>query len=167
LIKALAFALLTLILAAPARAQEAVEIPNGDDRPLKGWLFRPAGPGPFPAVIALHGCGGLGPRNGGGKLSALHSDWAERLVGLGMVVLFPDSFGSRGLESQCVVADRTVRPGRERVQDVYAARAFLHGRADVKGDRISLLGWSNGASSLLWTSRPFSSSAGSAGPQRT
>jgi dienelactone hydrolase len=150
LIKALAFALLTLISVSPALAQEAVEIPNGDEKPLKGYLYRPPGAGPFPAVIALHGCGGLGPR-GGSKLGALHSDWAERLTGLGMIVLFPDSFGSRGLESQCIVADRTVRPGRERVTDTYAARAFLQGRADVRSDRISLLGWSNGASSLLWT----------------
>ncbi len=140
--------LTALVLAAPALAQEQVEIPNGDDKPLKGVMYRPDGPGPFPAVIALHGCGGIGAR---GKLGARHADWAERLRSQGMLVLFPDSFGSRGLDSQCLVADRTVRPGRERVADTYAARSFLQTRADVKADRISLLGWSNGGSSLLWT----------------
>jgi dienelactone hydrolase len=146
--QALAFALMAFLSAAPALAQEAVEIPNGDDKPLKGLMFRPEGQGPFPAVIALHGCGGIGNR---GKLSARHQDWAERLKSQGMIVLFPDSFGSRGLESQCLVADRTVRPGRERVADTYAARAYLQKRTDVLADRISLLGWSNGGSSLLWT----------------
>jgi dienelactone hydrolase len=150
LIKASVIALLTLMSLAPALAQETIEIPNGDEKPLKGVLYRPAGAGPFPAVIALHGCGGLGTR-GNGKLGPRHADWAERLRTQGMMVLFPDSFGSRGLESQCLVADRTVRPGRERVFDTYAARAYLQGRPDVRADRVSLLGWSNGASSLLWT----------------
>jgi dienelactone hydrolase len=146
--RALAFAVLAAFMAFPAMAQERVEIPNGDDKPLKGMLFRPDGPGPFPAVIALHGCGGIGPK---GKLSTRNMDWGERLRAQGMLVLFPDSFGSRGLESQCLVADRTVRPGRERVNDTMAARAYLLARDDVKADRVSLLGWSNGGSALLWS----------------
>lgn len=146
--KSLAIAVLVWLAALPVAAQEAVEIPNGDDRPLNGILYRPDGPGPFPAVVALHGCGGLGAR---GKLGARHADWAERLKSLGMIVLFPDSFGSRGLETQCLVTDRTVRPNRERVADTYAARAYLQGRSDVRPDRVSLLGWSNGGSALLWT----------------
>jgi dienelactone hydrolase len=141
-------AILAWMLIAPASAQETIEIPNGDEKPLKGLLFRPEGPGPFPAVIALHGCGGLGA---GGKLGARHADWAGRLKAQGMIVLFPDSFGSRGLGSQCLVADRTVRPNRERVGDTYAARAYLLGRDDVRKDRVSLLGWSNGGSTVLWS----------------
>jgi dienelactone hydrolase len=141
-------ALFACLALAPAMAQELVEIPNGDDKPLKGVLFRPAGAGPFPTVIALHGCGGLGIK---GKLGARHADWAERLTADGVMVLFPDSFGSRGLGSQCLVADRTVRPGKERVSDTYAARAFLMDRADVQKDRVSLLGWSNGGSTVLWS----------------
>ena len=27
--------------------------------PLTGYLYRPDGAGPFPAVVGLHGCGGL------------------------------------------------------------------------------------------------------------
>ena len=86
----------------------------------------------------------------GGKLGARHADWALRLRAEGLMVLFPDSFGSRGLGSQCLVADRIVRPSRERVSDAYAARAFLLSRGDVRTDRISLLGWSNGGSAVLW-----------------
>jgi dienelactone hydrolase len=137
-----------LTMSAPALAQESVLIPNGDEKPLKGVLFKPDGPGPFPAVIALHGCGGLGAR---GVMGARHLDWAERLKAQGHIVLFPDSFGSRGLGSQCVVTDRTVRPSRERVSDTMAGRAYLLAREDVIADRISLLGWSNGASAVLWT----------------
>jgi dienelactone hydrolase len=142
-------ALLLLCLgSAPVAAQERVEIPNGVDAPLKAVLYRPAGSGPFPAIVALHGCGGL--IGASGRMGARHADWGERLAALGYIVLFPDSYGSRGLGSQCLVRDRTVRPGRERVADVRLARNWLLGRADVNQDRISLLGWSNGASSVLW-----------------
>ncbi|MGL5116675.1 MAG: dienelactone hydrolase family protein [Beijerinckiaceae bacterium] len=132
----------------PLAAQERVEIPNGLDAPLKAVLYRPSGPGPFPAIVALHGCGGL--LGTSGRMGARHADWGERLAAQGYLVLFPDSYASRGLGSQCLVRDRTVRPGRERVADVRLARNWLLERSDVKPDRLSLLGWSNGASSVLW-----------------
>jgi dienelactone hydrolase len=132
----------------PAAAQERVEIPTGDGKPLKGVLFRPAGAGPFPAVVALHGCGGIGGSNG--QIGGRHKDWGEKLAAQGYVVLFPDSFGSRGLGSQCLVRDRTVRPGKERVADANAAKGWLQERADVVAAKVSLLGWSNGGSSVLW-----------------
>ncbi len=137
------------ILAHPAAA-ETVRFP-GDGLTLAGTLERPAGPGPFPAVVALHGCGGLYGKDG--ALSPRHADWRERLVKLGFIVLFPDSFGPRGAESQCRTQDRVTRPSRERVADALAAKAYLLTRRDVKADAISLLGWSNGGSTVLYTIR--------------
>jgi dienelactone hydrolase len=119
----------------------------GEDVELTAALYRPAGPGPHPAVIALHGCGGL--FNASGKPSARHADWGQRLSEVGFLVLMPDSFRSRGLGSQCGVVSRSVRPGRERVADVLAAKTWLQARADVKPAAISLLGWSNGGSTVL------------------
>ena len=43
-------------------------------------------------------------------------------------MLFPDSFGSRGLPSQCTVRERSVRTARERVTDAIAARHWLQGQ---------------------------------------
>jgi dienelactone hydrolase len=120
-------------------------------RPLKGELLRPAGAGPFPAVVALHGCGGLFGKDG--ALSRRHQDWAERLTQAGFMVLLPDSFGSRGLTSQCRNSDRTVRPSRERVGDAIAAAGYLKTRPDVKRDAVNLLGWSNGGSTVLYALR--------------
>jgi dienelactone hydrolase len=140
--------LLLLLSLLPARAQERVDMLLPDGKPLKGVLYRPTGPGPFPAVVALHGCGGLGNTNV--MISGRHADWGTRLAAQGYIVLFPDSFGSRGLGSQCIVRDRTVRPGRERVMDAITAKAWLQDRADVESARVSLLGWSNGGSSALW-----------------
>jgi len=118
---------------------------------LQAVLFRPEGPGPFPAVIALHGCGGLWNKEG--APSARHADWAERLVAQGFMVLMPDSFGSRAIGSQCGVTDRHVRAGRERVRDVQAARGWLQQRPDVKPEAISVMGWANGGSTVLGAMR--------------
>src|SRR5690349_17671274 len=48
---------------------------------------RPTGAGPFPAIIALHGCGG----RGAGMLL-----WERRLNNWGYAVLIPDSLAARG-----------------------------------------------------------------------
>jgi dienelactone hydrolase len=132
----------------PLAALERVEIPTADGAVLQTVVFRPEGQGPFPAVVALHGCGGLG--NAGNPISARHKDWGRRLAAQGFLVVFPDSFGSRGLGSQCLLRDRTVRPSKERVADAVATKQWLQRRDDVDASRISLLGWSNGGSTALW-----------------
>ena len=71
----------------------------------------------------------------------------------GFLVLLPDSFGSRGAGPQCRTEDRVTRPSRERVADALAAKAYLQTRTDVKANAISLLGWSNGGSTVLYTLR--------------
>lgn len=147
--RALALAIgLVFLLAATANAggYERVRIPH-DDYQLDAVLFRPPGPGPFPAVVALHGCGGLWREPD--KLSLRHSDWGERLAATGLIVLMPDSYGSRGLGSQCGVKEVTIRASRERVGDAMAARRWLQERPDVRRDTIALLGWSGGGSTIL------------------
>jgi dienelactone hydrolase len=137
---------LLLTTAASAGGYERVRIPI-DEGQLEGVLYRPVGPGPFPAVVALHGCGGLWRDNG--TLSMRHSDWGERLAASGIIVLMPDSYGSRKLGSQCGVKELTVRAGRERVADAMAAKRWLQMRGDVRKDAVSLLGWSGGGSTIL------------------
>jgi dienelactone hydrolase len=134
-----------------AAGPEPVEFHDGEFT-LKGLLYRPDGAGPFPAVVAMHNCGGL--VNASGTVAARYRDWAQQLVKAGFLVLFPDSYGSRGLGNQCANRNQSVRAERERVADATAARRWLQQQPDVKPDRISLLGWSNGASGVLWTVRP-------------
>jgi dienelactone hydrolase len=145
----LLFALLVIGVAGASTA-EPVEFP-GKDTSLTAELLLPQGSGPFPAVVALHGCGGLYGKSGG--LSRRHHDWAERLTQAGFIVMLPDSFGSRGLKGQCRNSERTVRPSRERVGDALVAADYLKTRADVKPDAVNLLGWSNGGSTVLYTLR--------------
>ena len=129
----------------------AIPAPQASQGDLTGKLFRPAGAGPFPAVVALHGCGGLLTK--GGAIAARESDWAERLVAAGYVVLFADSFTARGLRQICTVRDRTITPS-DRAADAGAAAEWLGRQAFVDKTRIGLMGWSHGAMTVLWTVRP-------------
>jgi len=145
--------------AAPPAAPHQVDIPSAP-LTLHAQLFKPDGDGPFPAVIALHGCGGLGGHSE--PVLARYRDWAEPLLKTGHAVLLPDSFGSRELGPQCQVKERErrVEARRERLADIAAARQWLMQQSWVARDRISLIGWANGASALLWTVRPQSSPRG-------
>ena len=149
--RALAGAVFCAIAAVGASAAEQVDIPAGKVT-LHATLYRPHGPGPFPAVIGLHGCGGLDRRSATDTL--LYGAWAKLLSADGFVVLFPDSYGSRGLGSQCRVRQSTVRASRERVADANAARRWLQAQSFVRRGHVSLLGWSSGAIAALWAVRP-------------
>jgi dienelactone hydrolase len=140
-----------ILCPAMASAAEQVDIPDGT-LTLHATLYRPEGSGPFPAVVALHDCGGLSGRPQ--TQAQLYAEWAKALVAGGFVVLFPDSFASRGLGPQCRERERKVHASRERVGDANAARAWLAAQSYVKPDRIALLGWSNGGSAALWAVRP-------------
>ncbi len=89
-----------------------------------------------------------------------YRDWAEQLLKAGNAVLLPDSYGSRELGPQCRVNERRVLARRERVVDVMASRQWLVQQPWIARDRISLMGWANGASALLWAVRPQLSSRG-------
>jgi dienelactone hydrolase len=145
-------ALISLLISiVSAAAAEKIEFGLGEYR-LSAELYRPTGAGPFPTIVAMHGCGGL--LDATGKTRPQYVDWGEKLAAQGLAVLFPDSFTSRGLGSQCRVRSRTVQPFRERVADAQAARSWLQTQDWVQKDRIGLLGWSNGAIAALWTVRP-------------
>jgi dienelactone hydrolase len=150
-----AIAGLTLLVVAPltraAPAPQQVDIVSSSGT-LRAELYKPEGDGPFPTVIALHGCGGLAGHSE--PVLPRYRDWAEQLVRNGRAVLLPDSYGSRGLGPQCRVKERRLTARRERVADILAARQWLMQQAWVAHDRISLIGWANGASALLWAVRP-------------
>jgi dienelactone hydrolase len=141
--------------AAPLAAPRQVDIPSGNAI-LHAQLYMPEGQGPFPVVIALHGCGGLGGRSE--PVQPRYRDWAEQLLRDGKAVLLPDSYGSRELGPQCRAKEHKIHARRERVEDIMASRQWLVEQPWAAHDRISLLGWANGASALLWAVRPQLSS---------
>jgi dienelactone hydrolase len=149
------FAVVFAANAAPLPAPHQVDIPSSSGV-LHAQLYKPDGDGPFPTVIALHGCGGLAGRSE--PVQPRYRDWAEQLLKDGNAVLLPDSYGSRELGPQCRVKERQVLARRERVADITASRQWLVQQSWAARDRISLLGWANGASALLWAVRPQLSS---------
>jgi dienelactone hydrolase len=144
----------TAMAAGPGHAWEAEEVTItsalASKGPFTAQLLRPQGPGPFPTVVALHGCGGL--FNKEDDLAKRETDWADRLVGAGYAVLFPDSFTARGLRQICTVHDRTIFP-KDRADDVAAAAEWLAKRPYVDSKRLALMGWSHGAMTTLWAVR--------------
>src|ERR1700719_15624 len=141
--------------AAPLPAPHQVEIPSGSGV-LHAQLYKPDGDGPFPVVIALHGCGGLTGHSE--PVQPRYRDWAEQLLQQGEAVLLPDSYASREVGPQCHNRARRILARRARVVDILAERQWLMQQPWAAHDRISLLGWANGASALLWAVRPQLSS---------
>lgn len=113
--------------------------------------WRPVGASgaPRPAVIALHGCGGLYRRDGT-TFDTRYPSYVERLHRAGYHVLLPDSFTPRGTKEICTVpsAQRTIKVETRRA-DVIAAVRWLARQPDVDPKRIAILGWSHGAMTTL------------------
>lgn len=128
---------------------------------LRGYLFQPAGPGPWPAVVMMHGR--AGPYSAAAKgvydantLSLRHKQWGRFWAERGYLALHVDSFGQRGYPQGFPIRSYSTRPAevdeqRVRPLDAYGALAWLRTRDDVIKDRIGLQGWSNGAMAALAT----------------
>lgn len=149
------FALMAMVISAsPGHALEPEEVTISSALASKGpftaQLLRPEGAGPFPTVVALHGCGGLLNRDD--DLAKRETDWAKRLVRAGYAVLLPDSFTARGLRQICTVHDRTIFP-KDRADDVAAAVEWLAQQPYIDSKRLALMGWSHGAMTTLWAVR--------------
>jgi dienelactone hydrolase len=124
---------------------------------IEALFYKPEGTMPeggWPAVIALHGCGGIYSeiQSRRDEPNARHAKRAEALLASGYAVVFPDSFRSRGIEQICTsrADQRAVTAARRRL-DALGALAWLGSRSDVAKDRIALLGWSHGGSTVLAT----------------
>ena len=159
-------------VAAVFAAPQTVYFRSADNRTaLVGYLFQPTTPGPWPAVVMLHGRGGPYSSNnnsgctsvGAGiasacdatTLSKRHRMWGEYWSAHGYLALLPDSFGPRGKAhgfgrfthddpERASVNEKTVRP-----LDAEGALVYLRTRGDVDANRIVLQGWSNGGSTTL------------------
>ncbi|CAN5758102.1 dienelactone hydrolase family protein [soil metagenome] len=116
---------------AKERGQSIAEQPTVE---LAGELYRPAGDGPFPAVVSLHGCDGRASKKSEDAKSA-------RFVELGYAVLIVDSFGPRGIKERCTGAG----PAIDRVMDAYGGLLFLAVLPFIDPERIAVVGYSQGA----------------------
>jgi dienelactone hydrolase len=111
------------------------------------FFSKPAGDGPFPAVVVMHDCSGLGPRSSGSPWR-----WASELTRWGYVTVWPDSFAARGHpKGVCIdAAPPRVLP-QTRAEDAHAALAYLRTLPFVDGRRVAVMGGSHGGSATLAT----------------
>ena len=114
----------------PALREEPVSFQNEDVR-LAGSLILPAGPGPYPAVVFLHGSGA-------------EARWASRylatrLAQAGYAALIYDK---RGVGES--TGDWRTAGFEELAADARAAASLLAGRPDIDHERIGIHGHSQG-----------------------
>lgn len=103
-------------------------------------VLRPSGPGPFPVVVQLHGCGGRGENQ---------QRWAELACAHGYAACILDSYAFRGIrrpEAIATICTGLRFWGRERAGDLFAGLAWLRRQPWVDG-RFLAAGWSHGG----WT----------------
>lgn len=138
------------LAARQAQARGEAPQPRPGD-PITGYLARPDGPGPFPAVVHLHDCDGLAPvyRTGEARLPAERArtaerDWVERWVGAGWAVLLVDSLTPRAIPELC--SGQAAAP---RVGDAYGALRHLAGLPFVDPRRVAVVGFSHGGLAAL------------------
>ena len=102
---------------------------------IQGYLAKPDGAGPFPAVIGLHGCAGM------------HDTTKQRLadgfVARGYVILLVDSYATRGIEHACTSS--AFATFLRRRPDAYGALVFLGRQTFVDPHRVAVVGFSAGA----------------------
>ncbi len=137
--------LLLLGVSVPARAHR-VQIPAGDIK-LPAEYHAPIRAG-MPAVLVLHGCGGLFAKSG--EIGSRMGRMGNLLQEMGYAVLYLDSFTPRGIKQVCTsrTSARAVTP-RMRADDAEAAIRWLRVQRDVDSNRIGVLGWSHGADAAL------------------
>jgi dienelactone hydrolase len=113
------------------------ELLKGDAAPatnIVGHLFLPKGGDKVPAVILMHGSGGI--------YGAMTDYWPKQFNAAGIAVFSLDTFGPRGVKS--TAEDQSQVPFAADIVDVFAALKLLatHPRIDAK--RIAIMGFSRG-----------------------
>lgn len=122
-------------------------MPGGLSFPVS--VEKPEGPGPFPAVLILHDCSGLGARSSGAPRR-----WQRTLVGQGYVVALPDSFSTRGYPDGVCTERRRGRPDvspERRADDAIGTLAYVRALPYVDPRRVAVMGGSHGGTTTLAT----------------
>ena len=144
---------LTILLVALAGCARVtgVEVPPestalGPQPGLPGSLTTPAGPGPFPVAVLLHGCSGLQRETSHqGTWRQLH-EYAAWYAARGFAALVLDSFESRRVRNVCTGGE----PGPTlRALDVYRALDYLGRQGRVDPARAVAQGLSHGGTTVL------------------
>jgi dienelactone hydrolase len=141
-----------------------IPVDDPDTKAIAGALFRPAGAGPFAAVVYMSGCGGL---NQPAEM-ALEKTVIDHLLAKGVATLIVDPFSPRDESGNCeklndlnlnemkwALNDKEwIHYGTRGGDDAVAAVKVLRSMPDIDPDHIFLQGYSYGATSTLFAVDP-------------
>jgi len=113
---------------------------DGADVTIDGSLTIPATDTAVPAVILVHGCGGIGGSERG---------WVDDLRDEGYASFLLDSFGGRGIGEICSGTE-TLNVASP-IVDLFRAVEKLKDHPYVDGTRIAVVGFSFGGRTALWS----------------
>ena len=124
---------------APGYTEEIVTI-AGENYDIPATVCLPAGEGPFPAVVMLHGTGSTRDEAGNGYAYAAPV-LAEKYGIATIRIDFPGNGDS--------TADYMLYTFRSAVADAKAAADYMAALDVIDGDRIGVMGWSQGGTDAL------------------
>ncbi|HEY1486786.1 MAG TPA: S9 family peptidase [Micromonosporaceae bacterium] len=122
---------------------ELVSYPAYDGRAIPAWLYRPAGDGPFPVVLSIHG----GPE-AQERPTYNYGGLYQFLLANGVAVLAPNVRGSNGYGrtyQRLILRDW----GGDDLRDFQSAVEYLRASPWVDADRIGVFGGSYGGFATL------------------
>jgi dienelactone hydrolase len=117
-----------------------IESPLASPLPLQGYLRQTNSAGPSPAVVLLHGCDG--------NWEQLDQRWGKRIASWGFVTLTVDSFGPRGIKTNCGSAPDGL------ALDAFRALNFLVREPFVDPDRVAVVGFAQVGGLVLTSVAP-------------
>ena len=119
-----------------------VRYPTFDGRQIPAWVYRPAGQGPFPVIISIHG----GPE--GQSRPTFSSTTQMWLQKLGAAVIFPNVRGSDGYGKSYLKLDNGMLR-EDSVRDIGALLDWVATQPDLDSERVAVIGGSYGGYMVL------------------
>jgi dienelactone hydrolase len=114
---------------------------EGKPATIAGELRLPTGVGPWPAVVLIHGSGGVGSNV---------DRWAIELNRIGVAAFIVDCFTGRGIFS--TIPDQSLLSSLSMIYDAYRALEVLSRHPHIDKSRIALMGFSKGGFAALYAS---------------
>jgi len=122
---------------------------DGKAREIPAWVYKPAGMGPFPVVVSIHG----GPESQARPFfSTTLQLWMNRL---GVAIIVPNVRGSNGYGKTYVALDNGFNR-EDSVKDIGAVFDWIATQPDLDADRVAVSGGSYGGYMVLATAVHYS-----------
>jgi dipeptidyl aminopeptidase/acylaminoacyl peptidase len=122
---------------------------DGEQRQIPAWLYKPAGPGPHPVIVSIHG----GPESQARPyFSSTYQMW---LAKLGVAIVVPNVRGSNGYGKGYLALDNGFKRD-DSVKDIGALLDWIKSNPELDESRVAVYGGSYGGYMVLASAVYFS-----------